>query len=217
MASKIRSLWAWLAKNWEPVTSVSALVISAWSSVLAYQGIVLANRGVEIAQQAQRETNRAAVLARTPLFNIYKDPKSISVKNLGLGPGNIYQINASAGALQTIIDNPQPRQAAKELETFLRTWIAGIKDLPPDFKSQIAVANIMGLYNVGQENVLIKMKDGSDLPDQFYNEAKELVLTVCFSDLAADSGGSSTSGETDEEGLLACNAPRSIVNYVDRP
>lgn len=99
----------------------------------------------------------------------------------------------------------------------MERWLASIKDVPPDFTAKISVDSILGLYNVGQENVLIRMTDGSDFPAQFYNQAKALTLTVCFSDLAADTSGSATLGETDNVEFLACSAPRSRFNFVDHP
>ncbi len=219
MASIIRSVWAWLTKNWEPITSVSALIVSAWSSVMAYQGIGLANRGVELAQESQNENYRAAVLARTPVFDVTVGPKSISVKNLGLGPGNIYQINISSGhEFTSKIENSDPKRASEELTTFIKTWLASLKDAPPEFRSKLTFSNVLGLYNVGQENALIRMGDGSDFPEQFFRQAKDLVLNVCFSDLAADTSGSSVTGEPETEDQISCDPARSMVNYnVQRP
>lgn len=123
MAFNFHSIWARLANNWEPVTAVSDLIVIAWSIVLAYQGICLANRGAELAQQVKIEAIRSAILSRTPVFSPFLGSKSISVKSLGLGPGNLYQINVSVGELQTTIENSDPRQAAEELEI---SWKGGL-------------------------------------------------------------------------------------------
>ena len=177
----IGRMFRWLGQNWEPITALLALAMSALSTYVGIRGINLANAGVELAQQAQAEERRYQTISRLPVlqFNVDYTTGTISLSNNGLGPGVLIAYGVSYdGQTQVFRYDDDIDSSLDRLRSIVQ---AAFKNIP-----KVQTSLPFGVWKADESRAVFSVASDASRSGQLHDALSGLQLAACFMDVTGE-------------------------------
>ncbi|MBZ9998548.1 MULTISPECIES: hypothetical protein [unclassified Mesorhizobium] len=195
------SIWQWLAKNWEPITAICALLVGVASGWQSYQGIKLAREGIAVAHQAQIDQSISSRISRAP-FVIFKYDAiagELSIANLGEGTAYIYQFDASFGGRTATLTAGQNAMGMSSDLFSIFTAAATASTFSLTMDSSSLLSTPIGLLSSGEQRVIFKARfHGSPTgsTSEFPKFVASIDMRICSTDLIGEKRYKNFNGTT---------------------
>lgn len=205
----------WLGIHWEPITAIAAIVASVWSGYAAWQAVTLAQKGIDLAASSQIESSRSTIISRSPYLDFSSDfrTQSLSIKNIGFGPGRIYFVKLGYDGLYKEFKHSDNSNSATgilydyliEINYMLGNGRLTNKGL--DYKSPIRILNSGDSFDL-----FVRNGDNTDLKPFIEDAFDKMSGLVCFTDLAGDYRGGEAFGTLSRGDCPTPPEPLMVLN-----
>lgn len=193
-------MFRFLGRNWEPITAILALTMSALSTWMAFTGINLANAGISLTEQAQKEERQFQLLSRIPVlqFTVDYPTSTISITNNGLGPAFVYAYAISYQGKTEVFryddDGVSNERLASSIEAAFKSY-------------RVKATLPLGVMRLDNNMSLISLDRDASLDNTLSDAFSKIGIAACFMDVTGEFKAVASSPGWPKDGPELCGNP----------
>jgi hypothetical protein len=170
-----------VGRDFEPLITI---IVGLFASVLGFLGIQLGSANLELSQEALRQSRLQSLIERAPSLGtvINAKDKTISVKNNGLGPAQLYQSDLLMGGKVFTIRTGQSLEDQERI--MIEAVRKNLSSVHPGLEAtrfEYQVPNV--IVQKDEEIILIKFIDDAFTSEEFTAFKNTFTYRFCYQDL----------------------------------